>query len=256
MTEQAPPPLKHLPEDWSRALAIVAHPDDIEYGAAAAIARWTGQGKQIGYVMVTSGEAGIDGMHPDECRRVREAEEVESARIVGVDQVEFLGFPDGVVEYNLELRAAVALVVRRHRPEIVITGNFRETFGPGALNQADHIAVGRAVLDGVRDAGNRWVFNDQLVDGLAPWGGVRAVWAGGSPEARHGVDVTDTFEKGVESLKAHRAYIDGLGWEDWDEREFLEGFARQAGSRLGTTFASWFEVYSLTWGGDEELSET
>lgn len=252
MTEIAPPPLKPLPEDWSRALAIVAHPDDIEYGAAAAVARWTGQGKHVGYVMVTSGEAGIDGLHPDECRRVREAEEIESARRVGVESVEFLGFKDGVVEYNLQLRAAIAKTVREHRPEFVVTGNFRDTFGPGALNQADHIAVGRAVLDGVRDAGNRWVFPEQLVDGLAPWGGVRAVWAAGSPEAGHGVDTTDTFDRGVESLQAHQAYIEGLGWEGWDPREFLEGFGRMAGTRLGTTFASSFEVYSMTWGGDQE----
>jgi LmbE family N-acetylglucosaminyl deacetylase len=248
----APPPLKPLPEDWSRALAIVAHPDDIEYGAAAAIARWTGQGKQVGYVMVTSGEAGIDGLPPDECRRVREAEEIASARTVGVDSVEFLGFKDGVVEYNLDLRAAIALVVRRHRPEIVITGNFRDTFGPGALNPADHIAVGRAVLDGVRDAGNRWIFPEQLVDGVEPWGGVRAVWASGSPMAGHGVDTTETFDKGVESLQEHQAYIDGLGWENWDPREFLEGQARSSGTRLGTPFATAFEVYSLVWGGVEE----
>ena len=158
----SPPPLKALPENWTRAIAVAAHPDDIEYGAAAAIARWTGQGKQIAYIMVTSGEAGIDGMHPDDTRRVREAEEIESARIVGVEEVDFLGFPDGVIEYGLRLRAAIAHAVRQHRPEIVITGNFRDSFGPGALNQADHIAVGRAVLDGVRDAGNRWVFTDQL----------------------------------------------------------------------------------------------
>src|SRR5687768_15101496 len=114
----APPPLRPLPEDWTTAVAIVAHPDDMEFGAAAAVARWTGQGKSIVYVMVTSGEAGIDGLAPEECRRVREAEQVESARIVGVDTVEFLGFPDGVVEYGLPLRAAIARVVRRHRPEI------------------------------------------------------------------------------------------------------------------------------------------
>jgi LmbE family N-acetylglucosaminyl deacetylase len=252
MTETAPSPLKPLPEDWERAIAIVAHPDDIEYGAAAAIARWTGQGKHIHYVMVTSGEAGIDSMHPDECRRVREAEEIESARIVGVETVEFLGFPDGIVEYGLPLRAAVARAVRRHRPEIVITGNFRDSWGPGALNQADHINTGRAVLDGVRDAGNRWVFADQLVDGLEPWGGVRAVWAYGSPEAGHGVDTTDSFDKGVESLQAHAAYIEGLGWDGWDPREFLEGFGRGAGTRLGTTFGAPFEVYSLSWGGGDE----
>ncbi len=246
-----PPPLKPLPEDWTRALAVVAHPDDMEFGSAAAVARWTGQGKEIVYCMVTSGEAGIDGMHPDECRTVREAEEIESARIVGVSTVEFLHQPDGILEYGLPLRREIAAMVRKHRPEIVITGNFRETFGGRILNQADHIATGRAVLDAVRDAGNRWVFPEQLVDGLEPWGGVRAVWAGGSSEAAHGVDTTDTFDAGVASLAAHAAYIDGLGWENWDPREFLEGFGRQTGQRMGVAFATSFEVYPMGWGEEE-----
>ena len=243
----APEPFTPLKEDWERALAIVAHPDDMEFGSAAAVARWTDQGKQITYVMVSSGEAGIDGMDPAECKVVREAEQIESARIVGVDTVEFLGFQDGVIEYGLPLRAAIAQTVRRYRPEIVLTGNFRETFFGNMINQADHIAVGRAVLDGVRDAGNRWIFNDQLVDGLEPWGGARQIWAGGSAMARHGVDTTDTFDRGVASLAAHKAYIDGLGWENFDPREFLEGFGRQLGQRMGTTFAAGFEVYPLSW---------
>jgi LmbE family N-acetylglucosaminyl deacetylase len=246
-----PPPLKPLPEDWTRALAVVAHPDDMEFGSAAAVARWTGQGKQVVYCMVTSGEAGIDSMPPDECRTVREAEEIESARIVGVDTVEFLHQPDGILEYGVPLRREIAAVVRKHRPEIVITGNFDPTFGGGILNQADHIATGRAVLDAVRDAGNRWVFPEQLVDGLDPWGGVRAVWAGGSPQAEHGVDTTDTFDAGVESLAAHAAYIEGLGWDDWDPREFLEGFGRQTGQRMGVAFATSFTVYPMGWGADE-----
>ncbi len=252
MPAQQPPPLKPLPENWSRAVAIVAHPDDMEFGAAAAVARWTSQDKEVIYVMVTSGEAGIDALDPDECRPIREREQVESARIVGVAEVEFLGFPDGTVEYGLPLRAAIAEVVRRYQPEIVITGNFRATFGPGALNQADHIAVGKAVLDGVRDAANRWIHREQIFGGLQKWSGVRAVWAAGSPGAEHAVDTTETFPLGVESLRAHRAYIDGLGWEDFDPEEMLEGFSRPVGARLGTTFAAPFEVYSLAWGGDDE----
>ncbi len=243
-----PPPLDPLPEDWSRALCIVAHPDDMEFGAAAAVARWTGQGKELTYCMVTSGEAGIDSMRPGECRIVREAEQVASARVVGVDVVEFLGLPDGILEYGVPLRRTLAHVVRRHRPEIVITGNFHDTFGGANLNQADHIAVGRAVLDAVRDAGNRWVFNEQLVDGLEPWGGVKAVWAAGSPRAAHGVDTTATFDAGVASLEEHRAYIDGLGWEDFDAREFLEGFSRATGQRMGVAMAAPFEVFPMGWG--------
>jgi len=243
-----PGPLAPVTEDWERALCVVAHPDDLEFGAAAAVARWTGQGKQVVYCMVTSGEAGIDGLHPDECRGLREAEQVESARIVGVDVVDFLGLPDGILEYGVDLRRAIAGAVRRHRPEIVVTNNFRDTWGGLNLNQADHIAVGRATLDAVRDAGNRWVFPEQLTDGVEPWGGVREVWAAGSPRATHAVDTTATFPAGVASLEAHAAYIAGLGWEDWDAGEFLEGASRGAGQRLGTTFASAFEVFPMGWG--------
>ncbi|UYM05644.1 PIG-L deacetylase family protein [Solicola gregarius] len=247
MTE--PSSLTAVREDWSRALAVVAHPDDMEFGGAAAIARWTAQGKTVVYCMVTSGEAGIDGVAPDECREIRTAEQVESARIVGVDQVDFLGLPDGILEYGVTLRRAIAGVVRLHRPEIVITNNFRDTWDGQFLNQADHIAVGRATLDAVRDAGNRWIFNDQLRDGLEPWNGVRQVWAAGSPQSAHAVDITDTFGAGVESLVAHKAYIDGLGWENFDPAEFLEGVSRQAGSRLGVANATSFEVFGIS--GDD-----
>ena len=239
-----PEPLQVLPEEWDRALAIVAHPDDMEYGAASAVARWTGQGKTVVYTLVTRGEAGIDGMEPERARQVREAEQVASAAVVGVDVVEFLGGADGMLEYGLPLRRSLSAAIRRHRPDIVITGNFRESFGPGALNQADHIAVGRAVLDAARDAGNRWVFRELLEQGLEPWNGVKAVLAAGSPQATHGVDVTDTLAKGVESLKAHDAYLSGLG-QQMDPEEFLESFARMTGTRLGCPFAVSFEVFAL-----------
>jgi LmbE family N-acetylglucosaminyl deacetylase len=248
LTEQVPEPFEPVNEDWRTALAVVAHPDDMEYGAAAAVARWTDQGKKVVYVMVTSGEAGIDGMRPDECRPVREAEQIASAALVGVDVVEFLGHPDGVVEYGLPLRRDIARVIRRHRPEIVITTNWRETYGGLFPNQADHIATGRAVLDAARDAGNRWVFRELAEEeGLEPWDGVREVWAAASPDGRHAVDITDTFERGVASLEAHAAYLAGLGAASGmaDAREFLEAGARQAGTRLGVRFASAFEVIRL-----------
>lgn len=244
---------KPLREDWTTALVVVAHPDDMEFGAAAAVARWTGQGKQIVYALVTSGEAGIDALAPDESRRVREAEQVESCRLVGVTEVIFLGFPDGVLEYGLPLRGAIAEQIRRHRPEIVITGNFHDTWdGVATLNQADHIAVGRATLDAVRDAGNRWVFNGQLTDGLEPWGGVTQLWAAGSPQGKHAVDTTETFAAGVASLEAHRAYIDGLRWEHFDPEEFLEGGARSVGTALGVDRGASFEVYYFGWGATDD----
>ncbi|MGI9157877.1 MAG: PIG-L deacetylase family protein [Marmoricola sp.] len=245
---QLPDPLDPLPEDWERALCVVAHPDDMEFGAAAAVGRWTGQGKHVVYCMVTSGEAGIDALAPEECESVREAEQIESARVVGVDAVDFLHQPDGILEYGVPLRRVIAESVRRHRPDLVITNNFRDSFGGRNLNQADHIATGKAVLDAVRDAGNRWVFPDQITGGLESWGGVKAVWAAGSPQATHAVDTTDTFDLGVASLQAHAAYIDGLGWDNWDPREFLEGMARATGQRLGVAFAASFEVFPMGWG--------
>src|SRR4029453_11125551 len=99
-----PEPLQVLPEEWDRALAIVAHPDDMEYGAASAVARWTGQGKTVVYTLVTSGEAGIDGMEPERARQVREAEQVASAAVVGVDVVAVLGGADRMLGHGLPLR--------------------------------------------------------------------------------------------------------------------------------------------------------
>ncbi len=112
------------------------------------------------------------------------------------------------------------------------------------LNQADHIAVGRATLDAARDAANRWVFRDLLDEGLQPWGGVKAVLAAGSPLATHGVDITDTLVKGIESLKAHDAYLSGLS-QQMDPEEFLESFARMTGSRMDCRFGVSFELFPL-----------
>lgn len=238
------PDLLPVAEDWQRALCVVAHPDDMEFGTSAAVARWTDQNKTVVYAMVTSGEAGIDGLEPEECRRVREAEQVESARVVGVDQVDFLGLPDGVLEYGVALRRVICAAIRQHRPEIVITGNFHDRFGPGMLNQADHIATGRAVLDAIRDAGNRWVFHDQVEAGLEPWHGVRQLWEAGSPSPTHAVDTSDHLDRGIAALEAHRAYLDGLDFHI-DPEEFLEGLARPVGGRFGTRFATSFEVYTF-----------
>jgi len=238
-------PLPPLDESWTTALAIVAHPDDLEYGAAAAVARWTAQGKRVVYCLATRGEAGIDGLAPEQCGPLREQEEREGARLVGVELVEFLGYPDGVVEYGLPLRRDIARSVRRHRPDLVITGNYHDTWGPGTANQADHIAVGRAVLDGVRDAGNRWVFRELLEEGLEPHK-VHSLLVSGVPNASHGVDVTESFETGVASLEAHAEYLRGLGDQVMSEpREFLESFARQAGSQMGCRYAVTFDVISI-----------
>lgn len=237
--------LEPVDESWSSALAIVAHPDDLEYGTAAAIARWTAQGKRVVYTLATSGEAGIDGLAPEDAGPLREQEQRASAAVVGVDVVEFMGHPDGMLEYGLALRRDVARAVRRHRPDVVITGNYHDSWGPGMLNQADHIALGRSVVDGVRDAANRWVFRELLDEGLEPWHVARVLVAG-SPAGTVAVDVTDHFDAGVASLEAHAQYLAGLGDHPMAEpREFLESFARQTGTALGCTFAVGFEAIAF-----------
>jgi len=140
--------LKPLDENWERALAVVAHPDDLEYGAASAVARWTSQGKQINYLMVS------------------------------------------------------------------------------------------------RDAANRWIFPELLQEGFHPWDGVKMVCISGSPQADHAVDVTDFLDKGIASLKAHKAYIQNLSG-DFDPEAFLRNNASATGKRFGCKYAVGFEVMKI-----------
>ncbi len=237
--------LPALPEEWPRALAIVAHPDDLEYGAAAAIARWTDQGKWIGYVLASSGEAGIDGLNPAQAGPLREQEERSGAARVGVETVEFLGHRDGVIEAGLALRCDLARAIRRHRPEILILMNYAERWGFGPMNMADHRAVGIAALDAARDAGNRWVFPELVQEGLEPWSGVQWAAVGASAHCTHAVDVTATIDRGVASLAEHRVYLAGLGDAGTDPDSFLRDHAREGGAKLGVEYAVEFEVVHL-----------
>ncbi|MFH9857953.1 PIG-L deacetylase family protein [Streptomyces sp. NPDC017202] len=222
--------LQTLPDDWSRALAVVAHPDDIEFGTSSAVAAWTAAGKSVSYLLVTKGQAGIDGLAPAESAVVREAEQRASAKIVGVSEVEFLDHRDGEIEYGLGLRRDIAAAIRRHRPEFVLGFNGRETTSTGKWNTPDHRHTAHALLDAVGDAGNRWIFEDL---GLEPWGGVRYVAMANSPQPTHAVDVTDHLEAGIASLEAHRAYLGGLNPPVTSVREPMTAFAELVGERFG-----------------------
>lgn len=229
--------LSPMPEDWQRALAVVAHPDDLEYGAAAAVAEWTAAGREVAYLLVTRGEAGIDGLAPGECARVREAEQRAGAAAVGVSSVEFLDHPDGVIEAGLPLRRDLSAAIRRHRPELLVTLNHHDTWFGARWNSPDHRTVGRAVLDAPADAGNRWIFPELARDrGLEPWGGVRWVAVAGSAHPTHAVAVETGVERAIASLAAHRAYIQGLDATADPQRyarEFVERTLRSAGERYG-----------------------
>lgn len=216
--------LMAFPENWQRALCVVAHPDDLEYGTAAAVAHWTKQGKEVTYLLATRGEAGIATLPPEQAAPLREQEERDSAAVVGVDQVHFLeGFHDGILEPTLELRREIARHIRMHRPELVVTLTHAETFPGGGLNQADHRVVGLTTIDAVAAAGNRWIFPELIDDGLQPWEGVRWIAVGNGPGATHEVDVTDTFESGVASLEAHQEYNDALPDTFPQPRQLLTG---------------------------------
>lgn len=210
--EAGTPGLQPMPDDWQRALAVVAHPDDMEYGMAAAVAEWTAGGKAVAYLLATRGEAGIDNLEPAESARVRETEQRASAQTVGVSDIEYLDHLDGVIEEGVGLRRDIAAVLRRRRPELVVTINHRATWGLHGWNTPDHRAVGRAVLDAAGDAGNRWIFPEQLADeGTAPWDGVRWVGVAGTSAPTHAVAVgPESVERAVASLAEHRAYISAL----------------------------------------------
>ncbi|MEV1082455.1 PIG-L deacetylase family protein [Streptomyces sp. NPDC050211] len=245
MSDSSLPQLLPMPTDWRRALAVVAHPDDLEYGCSAAIASWVQDSREITYVLATRGEAGIDTLAPAEAGPLREKEQRASAAAVGVGAVEFLDHRDGVIEYGVPLRRDIAAAIRRHRPELVITLNHRATWDPGVWNTPDHVAVGRAVLDAAADAGNRWIFPELTEQGLRPWNGVRWVAVANSPEPTHAVRADRGLEQAVQSLLRHHAYIEALTNEDPETyaRRFLTAVTSAHSARFGGNQAVVFELF-------------
>ncbi len=213
------PPLP-MPDDWQRALVVAAHPDDIEYGLAAAVAVWTAAGKEVHYLLATRGEAGMAGVPPAEAGAVREEEERRSAAVVGVSEVEFLDHRDGVLVAGPELRRDLAAAIRRHRPEMVVTGYFGATWtppgvSPAYVNSADHRALGQSILDAVADAANEWIFPDLPEE---PWRGVTYIAVSELLDPPHEVDVADQVEKAVASLSEHRRYLELLSDQPVEEQ--------------------------------------
>ncbi len=213
------PPLP-MPDDWQRALVVAAHPDDIEYGLAAAVAVWTAAGKEVHYLLVTRGEAGMAGVPPAEAGPLREEEERRSAAVVGVSEVEFLDHRDGVLVAGPELRRDLAAAIRRHRPEMVVTGYFGATWtppgvSPAYVNSADHRALGQSILDAVADAANEWIFPDLPEE---PWRGVTYIAVSELLDPPHEVDVADQVEKAVASLSEHRRYLELLSDQPVEEQ--------------------------------------
>lgn len=237
-------PVPALPEDaFDRALCVVAHPDDIEYGTSAAVAAWTARGIEVSYLLLTRGEAGMDASPPEETAALRTSEQIAGSEAVGVTDVSFLDHPDGVLEYGLDLRRDIARHIRMVRPEAVVVGSWEIEFVAG-LNQADHRVAGLAALDAVRDAGNRWVFPELVEAGIEPWS-TRWLIVTGDPRPTHGVDVTgDPLERGIASLEAHAAYLAGIPGHP-PPRQLLAGITGVQGRAMGVANAVLLRAWDL-----------
>ena len=225
-------PLPPLPEDWSTALAVAAHPDDLEYGVAGAVARWTSTGKEVAYLLLTRGEAGIDALPPEQVAPLREAEQLRAAAEVGVSDVAFAEQADGHLQPDLSLRRDIARAVRRVRPDVLVASASRD-WG-GVPDQADHRAVAAVLVDAVRDAGNRWVHRELLDEGLPPWDGVRWIGFVLHAEPTHAVDLTGHLDRGMAALREHEQYFAQFGGPP---EQMIRDTVARAGARQGVEHA-------------------
>src|ERR1700722_19361173 len=194
----------------SRVLAITAHPDDVDFAAAGTVARWTEAGIEVVYCVVTDGDAGgFDESFPRaEMPALRRAEQVAAAKCVGVDDVRFLGYPDGRVEATLDLRLDLARVIRQVRPDRVVCPSPERSYARIGIGHPDHRAVGSAALDAVYpDARNPFAFPELLDDEhLEPWTAAE-VWIPIGPAVNHYVDITGTSARKIAALTSHASQI-------------------------------------------------
>jgi LmbE family N-acetylglucosaminyl deacetylase len=237
----ATPAGEPLPDtaEFSRILVVVAHPDDIEWGMAGTVARWTDEGKTVSYLLVTRGEAG--SLDPElsaaEAGAIREREERAAAAIVGVEDVRFLDWADDTVVYGLELRRDLAREIRRLRPEVVVTYQYGLFWGSGNVNHADHRATTLATIDAVLDASLLHAFPELRAEGLEPWRGVKRLYLSADPESDLAVDVSGTLDRAIASLQAHASYV-----QDMDCDAYLREATARNGALWGQAHA---EVYRV-----------
>jgi LmbE family N-acetylglucosaminyl deacetylase len=231
--------LPALPEEFQRVLCVVAHPDDMEYGLSSAVARWTANGIEVGYLLLTRGEAGMPNP-PEETARLRLVEQQAACAAVGVEHLTVLDHPDGVLVYGLDLRRDICREIRRFKPDVVLGSSF-EVETPWGFDQADHRAAGLATLDAIRDAGNRWVFPDQTEEPHSPRWYLQPAFA----NPTHGVDVTgEPLRRGVASLEAHAAYLAALPGHP-APADFIPKIAAMGGQAMGVEHAVLFRAHDL-----------
>ncbi len=193
-----------------RILVVMAHPDDPEFAAGGTIAHWTREGHEVVYCLATRGDKGSrdPAMTPERLAAIREAEQQQAAALLGVREVLFLDYPDGMLEPNTHLRRDIVRVIRSCRPEIVVTMD-PETLirGHRYINHNDHRAIGIATLDAIFPAaGNPMYFPELLREGLEPHQ-VREVYLSATEHANHWVDITDVFDLKLAALRCHASQI-------------------------------------------------
>jgi LmbE family N-acetylglucosaminyl deacetylase len=225
------------------AMAIVAHPDDIEFSCAGTLARWARAGARVSFVVCTSGDVGIadDGMTRQKAAEIREAEEREAARIIGATEVIFLREPDGMVQPTLELRKKLVREIRRFRPEVVICGDPTLVWaGENYINHPDHRAVATAAVDAVFPAaGQPHVFEDLAAEGLTAHK-VRRVYVANWREGDTYVSIDETIDLKVAALKAHQSQMG-----DWDVEANIKQWAAERAKGHEMQYAELYRVVTL-----------
>jgi LmbE family N-acetylglucosaminyl deacetylase len=214
-------PLPELGADGPLTLmAIMAHPDDIDFGSAGSIAKWCAEGWTVYYVLATSGDKGTHGTETrQELAAMREEEQREAARVLGVKDVFFLGYPDGFVEPTAELRGEIVRLLRIYKPDVVMTfDGFRPSF-----NHNDHRNIGIAVRDALYPAvRDHLYFPEHGEEGL---GAVRVneLLLTGAPDPDYFVDVSAFIEKKVDAMLAHASQV-----QSNDRDEMLKNMRERA----------------------------
>jgi LmbE family N-acetylglucosaminyl deacetylase len=227
-------PLPEAPaEHVERALCVLAHPDDVDFGSAGTVARWTAAGTQVTYLIVTDGDAGgFDETPRDRMGPLRRAEQRAAAAAVGVTDVRFLGYPDGRLELTLDLRRDITRVIRQVRPQRVLTSSPERFWERIGASHPDHMTVGESTLRAVYpDARNPFAFPELLDDeSLDAWT-VPEVWLSGSPRAYHAVDVTDVVDQKWKALMSHVTQVSHQ--PEGQLQEFVTGWMRQTARTHG-----------------------
>jgi len=224
---------------FSRGMVVVAHADDAEFGCSGTVAKLCREGWEWVYVLCTDGSKGSDDpeMTSEQLVKIREDEQREAGRVLGLKDVVFLGYPDSHLEPTMELRKDLAREIRRHRPDVVITENpVRGVNDHVYAGHPDHLAAGEATLSAVfPTARDRLTFPELLDEGLEPHK-VKEIWiAGGGEGSDMFVDVADHMATAIKALKAHRSQVS----EKAADKYFPQGRAETA-KKVGWEYAEAF----------------